>query len=162
MIRLNLKLAMRNYLDEFKHVGPPYSTSLDFLKYLEPQVPDSLKYLITDWFEEIILYDNRIKEADYKVLENGKYELTLKIESTKIKADTMGNETKVPMNDWIDIGVLDSDEKNLIYRKRVKIDQPEMTFTLELDSLPEKAAIDPRRLLIDRVYDDNVKVVDAE
>ena len=95
-------------------------------------------------------------------MENGKYELTLKIESTKIKADTMGNETKVPMNDWIDIGVLDSDEKNLIYRKRVKIDQPEMTFTLELDSLPEKAAIDPRRLLIDRVYDDNVKVVDAE
>jgi ABC-2 type transport system permease protein len=157
-----VNLAMRNYLDEFKHVGPPYSTSLDFLKYLEPQVPDSLKYLITDWFEEITLYDNRIKEADYKVLENGKYELTLKIESTKIKADTMGNETKVPMNDWIDIGVLDSEEKNLVYKNRVKINQPEMTFILELDSLPVKAAIDPRRLLIDRVYDDNVKVASEQ
>ena len=157
-----VNLAMRNYLDEFKHVGPPYSTSLDFMKHLEPQVPDSLKYLITDWFEEITLYDNRIKEADYKVLENGKYELTLKIESTKIKADTMGNETKVPMNDWIDIGVLDTEEKNLVYRKRVKINQPEMTFILELDSLPAKAAIDPRRLLIDRVFDDNIKVVSEQ
>jgi ABC-2 type transport system permease protein len=157
-----VNLAMRNYLDEFKHVGPPYSTSLDFMKHLEPQVPDSLKYLITDWFEEITLYDNRIKEADYKVLENGKYELTLKIESTKIKADTMGNETKVPMNDCIDIGVLDSEEKNLVYKKRVKINQPEMTFILELDSIPAKAAIDPRRLLIDRVFDDNIKVASEQ
>ncbi|MFT5020974.1 MAG: ABC-2 type transport system permease protein [Polaribacter sp.] len=42
------------------------------------------------------------------------------------------------------------------------MDQPEMTFTLMLDSIPAKAAIDPRRLLIDRVYKDNVKVVNAE
>jgi hypothetical protein len=74
----------------------------------------------------------------------------------------MGNETKVPMNDWIDIGVLDSEEKNLVYKNRVKINQPEMTFILELDSLPVKAAIDPRRLLIDRVYDDNVKVASEQ
>jgi ABC-2 type transport system permease protein len=37
-----------------------------------------------------------------------------------------------------------------------------MTFILELDSLPVKAAIDPRRLLIDRVYDDNVKVASEQ
>jgi ABC-2 type transport system permease protein len=157
-----VNLAMRNYLDEFKHVGPPYSTSLDFLKYLEPQVPDSLKHLITDWFQEITLYDNRMKEASYKKLDNGKYELTMKIESAKMRADTMGNETKFPMNDWVDIGVLDGDEKKLIYQQRVKINQPEMTFTVLLDTIPAKAAIDPRRLLIDRVYDDNVKVTSAQ
>jgi hypothetical protein len=32
-------------------------------------------------------------------------------------------------------------------------------FTLVTDSLPAKAAIDPRRMLIERVIDDNVKVV---
>lgn len=157
-----VNLAMKNYLDEYKHVGPPYSTSLDFLRYLEPQVPDTLKYLINDWFKEITLYDNRVKEASYKKLDNGKYELTLKVESVKMRADTMGNETKFPMNDWVDIGVMDGDEKKLIYQKRVKIDQPEMAFTLTLDTIPAKAAIDPRRLLIDRVYDDNVKVVSAQ
>jgi len=157
-----VNLAMKNYLDEFKHVGPPYSTSLDFLKHLEPQVPDSLKHLITDWFKEITLYDNRMKEANYKKLDNGKYELTMKIESAKMRADTMGNETKVPMNDWVDIGVLDGDEKKLIYQKRVKIDQPEMTFTVLLDTIPTKAAIDPRRLLIDRVYNDNIKVTSEQ
>jgi heme/copper-type cytochrome/quinol oxidase subunit 2 len=157
-----VNMAMKNYLGEFKHAGPPYSTSLDFIKYLEPQVPDSLKHLITDWFKEITLYDNRMKEATYKKLENGKYELTMKIESVKMRADTMGNETKFPMNDWVDIGVLDSDEKKLVYNKRVKITEPEMVFTLLLDTIPAKAAIDPRRLLIDRVYKDNVKVASVE
>lgn len=157
-----VNLAMRNYLDEFKYVGPPYSSSLDFLKHLEPQVPDTLKYLINDWFKEITLYDNRVKNASYKKLDNGQYELTMKIESVKMRADTMGNETKFPMNDWVDIGVLDGDEEHLIYQERVKIDQPEMTFTVTLDTIPAKAAIDPRRLLIDRVFDDNIKVVSAE
>lgn len=155
--------AMRNYLEEFKYAGPPYSTSLDFLRHLEPVVPDSLKYLINDWFKEITLYDLRLTEADYNTKpKDGKYELTIKIKAEKIKADTMGNETIVPIRDWIDIGVLDTDEETLVYQERVLIDQPEMTFTLMLDSIPAKAAIDPRRLLIDRVYKDNVKVVNAE
>jgi hypothetical protein len=122
-------------------------------------VPDTLKYLITDWFKEITLYDNRLTEASYTALDNGKYELTMKISSYKIRADTMGNETRLPMNDWVDIGVLDSDEKKLIHKQRVKITQPEMTFTLTVDTIPAKAAIDPRQLLIDRVFEDNVKVV---
>jgi hypothetical protein len=150
--------AMRNFLEEFKFQKPPYPVSLDFMKYLEPQIPDSLHYLIDDWFKEITLYDNRLNEASYKELENGKYEVRMNIESYKIKADTIGNEIRVPVNDWIDIGVFsDKDEENLLFEKRVKIDRPEMSFSFVVDSLPVKAAIDPRHLLIDRVYDDNSK-----
>ena len=62
------------------------------------------------------------------------------------------------MDDWIDIGVFaDSYEEKLIFIKRVKIDSPEMTFTFEIDSIPAKLAIDPYHLLIDRVYEDNIK-----
>jgi len=155
-----VNLAMHNFLDEFKYQKPPYPTSLDFLKYLEPQVPDSLKYLINDWFKEITLYDNRMKEATYKKLDNGKYEVSVNIEAYKMNADTIGNETKIPVNDWIDIGFFtDDDEKNLFFEKRLKIDNSEMNFTFVLDSLPIKAAIDPRKLLIDRVYSDNTKTV---
>lgn len=155
--------AMRNYLDEFKHSGPPYSTSLDFLKYLEPVVPDTLRYLIDDWFKEITLYDLRVEEAFYNTKPvDGKYKLTMKIKAQKMKADTMGNETTADIKDWIDIGVMDKAEEKLIYLDRVLIDQPEMTFEIWVDEVPEKAVIDPKRLLIDRVYKDNVKVVNAE
>ena len=35
-----------------------------------------------------------------------------------------------------------------------------MTFVFEIDSIPSKLAIDPRHSLIDRVYDDNIKLVE--
>jgi aminopeptidase N len=150
--------AMRNYLEEFKYRKPPYPTSLDFMRHLEPQIPDSLKYLVNDWYKEITLYDNRIKEAYYKKLKNGKYQITLNIESKKLLADSMGNETPMKLNDWIDVGAFaDSGEEDLMFVKRVKIDSPEMTFSFEVDSIPAKLAIDPYHLLIDRVYSDNVK-----
>jgi len=156
-----VNLAMKNFLDEFKYENPPYPTSLDFMKYLEPQIPDSLQYLITDWFKEITLYDNRLKEAKYEKLPNGKYRAIIDIESYKIKADSIGNETKVAVNDWVDIGAFsDSDEEHLMYRKRVKFNQSKMTFSFELDSIPAKLAIDPLHLLIDRVYSDNIKTVE--
>ncbi|WP_440880408.1 ABC transporter permease/M1 family aminopeptidase [Tenacibaculum sp. C7A-26P2] len=152
--------AMKNFLEQFKYRKPPYPTSLDFMKHLEPQVPDSLKYLINDWFKEITLYDNRMKEASYKKLDNGKYQITMSIESKKLLADTIGNETPMKLNDWIDVGAFaDSDEKNLIFQKRVKVNKPEMKFTFIIDSLPAKLAIDPKHLLIDRVYSDNIKTV---
>jgi len=155
----SVNMAMREFLEEYKY-KTPYPTSLDFLKHLEPKVPDSLKYLIDDWFKKITLYDNRLKEAKYKKLDNGKYEVSINTESYKMYADTIGNETKVAINDWIDIGVFsDDDEENLIYQKRVKINKAKMNFTFTVDSLPIKAAIDPRRLLIDRVYSDNIKKV---
>ena len=152
--------AMKSFLDEYRYAKPPYPTSLDFLRHLEPQVPDSLKYLIDDWFKEITLYDYRLKEANYKKLTNGKYEVTMDIEAYKLKADTIGKETNVDVNDWADIGVFaDTDEKELMFYKRVKFDKEKMNFTFEVDSLPVKAAIDPRRILIERNIKDNVKTV---
>ena len=157
-----VNLAMKNFLEEFRYKKPPYPTSLDFMKHLEPLVPDSLNYIIKDWFKEITLYDNRMTEATYKELENGKYEVTMNIESAKIKADTLGTETKVEIADWIDLGLFaDEDEEELIFEKRVLIDQAEMIFTFIVDTIPAKAAIDPRWLLIDRVYKDNIKSVKA-
>jgi len=130
------------------------------LRHLDTQVPDSLKYLVTDWFKEITLYDYRLKEANYQVLQSGKYKVSMDVEAYKIKADTIGNELKVKMDDWVDIGVYaDSDEKELMYYERVKFNKAEMNFTFEVDSIPAKAAIDPRRMLIERVIKDNVKTV---
>ncbi|MFQ3213660.1 MAG: ABC-2 type transport system permease protein [Marivirga sp.] len=156
----NVNRAMRGFLEEYRYKGPPYPTSLDFLRYLEPEVPDSLQYLITDWFKEITLYDNRLKEATYTALNNGKYEVNLLVESKKIKADSLGNEAFVAINDWIDIGLFgDAEEEELMFQQRVKINQEEMRFTFVVDSIPAKAGIDPRHLLIDRVFKDNISSV---
>ena len=151
--------ALREFLDKYKY-KTPYPTSLNFLEILEPKIPDSLKYLIDDWFKEITLYDNRLKNAVAKKLDNGKYEIDLEVEVSKIKSDSIGNESKVSLNEWIDIGVFsDEEEENLVYQKRVKITDSIMNFSFITDSIPLKAAIDPRHILIDRVYSDNTKSI---
>ncbi len=152
--------ALKTFLEEFRYKEPPYPTSLDFLKHLEREVPDSLSYLIDDWFKEITLYDYRLKNANYTEQSNGRFKVTLDIEAYKLKADTIGNEVKVAMNDWVDIGVYsDEEESSLIYLNRVNFNKNEFQLTFETDYLPVKAAIDPRRLLIERVITDNVKTV---
>ncbi|PCJ27022.1 MAG: hypothetical protein COA97_04850 [Flavobacteriales bacterium] len=152
--------AMKSFLEEYRYTKPPYPTSLDFLRHLEIQVPDSLNYLITDWFKEITLYDYRLKEANYTELSDGKYEVSMDVEAYKIKADTIGKEIKVDFDDWVDIGVYaDSDEEKLMYHERVRFNKNEMNFKFTVDSIPAKAAIDPRRILIERNIKDNVKTI---
>ena len=154
--------SMKDFLEQYRY-KTPYPTSLDFLDILKSKVPDSLNYLINDWFKEITLYDNRLKTATAKRLDNGKYEVKIEIAASKIKADSLGNEIAVTLNEWIDIGVFsDMDEKELIYQKRVRVNDSLMNFTMVVDSLPLKAGIDPRHILIDRVFDDNIKTVTIE
>ena len=86
------------------------------------------------------------------------------METHKYKADAKGNETEVPVNDYIDIGAFakpgkDKKYGDTLYREREHVTQKESTFTFVTASLPEKAGIDPFAMLIDRVPDDNTKTV---
>ena len=72
----------------------------------------------------------------------------------------MGNEKSVPLDEWVDIGFFtDGDEKELIGQERIKIVENLSKLSFQLDTLPAKAAIDPRHLLIDKVYSDNIKTI---
>ncbi|NEN22656.1 hypothetical protein G3O08_03940 [Cryomorpha ignava] len=159
----SVNAALESFLKEYAYAEPPYPTTLNFLDYLEPRVPDSLQYLIKDWFKEITLYDFRLKSASAKKRSDGKYDISFDIEAHKMYADTIGNETPQPLNEWVDLGFYsDSDAEKLQNWKRVNITDEQSTFTLIADSLPAKAAIDPRRMFIERVIDDNVKSIDLE
>ncbi len=158
-----LNSALRNFLQAYRYAPPPYPTSLDFMRYLKVEVPDSLQYLLTDWLEEITLYDLRTNSATAKKLDNGQYEITLHLTAKKLKADGGGQTTEVPIADWIDIGFYaDRAEEKLLLRQRVYLDQAESQQRFILDQMPAKAAIDPLQLLIDRVKEDNVQVVSLE
>lgn len=157
----SVNAALRSFLDEYAYAEPPYPTSLDFLEHLDPRVPDSLKYLVTDWFKEITLYDFRLKSATANKRSDGRYDIKFEIESHKMYADTIGNETPQPLNEWVDIGFYaDAASEKLQDWKRVNITKEQSVFTLTADSLPAKAAVDPRRMLIERVITDNEKTIE--
>jgi aminopeptidase N len=153
-----LNAALAKYLKAVAYQEPPYTTSLEFLSYIKQATPDSLRYILTDMFETITLYENQATEAACTPTSDGKYKVALTIHAKKLRADSLGYETEIPIGDWIDIGVLGKDGKEL-YLAKQRISQAQMDFELLVDEPPVEAGIDPYVKLIDRNPDDNVKKV---
>jgi hypothetical protein len=131
---------------------------------LSEQTPPQYQYLIKDLFEDITLFSNRALDATARRRPDGQYDVTISIETHKFKADAKGNETEVPVNDWIDIGAFAKPEKGCkygrtLYRDRVHIAQTRSTYTFTTRELPDRAGVDPTLLLVDRSPDDNTKKV---
>jgi len=102
----NVNAALKDMIDSFAYRKPPYPTSFDLVDRFAAHTPDSLKYLIKDLFYDITLFNNRTLDASYKKLADGKFEVTINVQSEKFKADSLGKETKVAIADWIEIGAL--------------------------------------------------------
>jgi len=124
----------------------------------------SSKICYRSCFNDITLFSNRGITASAHQRSDGKYEVTIEVESHKYRADEKGNETEVPVNDWIEIGALAAPEKgrkygNVLHRERVHITTARNSYSFTTDTLPEKAGIDPLLLLVDRVPEDNLATV---
>jgi ABC-2 type transport system permease protein len=161
----NVNVALRRFLEKYRYANPPYPVSLDALDEFYAQTPDSLDYVVKDLFEDITLFENRCREASVKDLGNGKWEVSIKVECTKLKSDDLGKETEVALNDYIEIGAFAEPEKGktygkTLYRQRVKITQKEQTFTFVTDAKADKAGIDPFSLMVDRNPGDNMKDIE--
>jgi aminopeptidase N len=155
----NLNRAIRAFRDETAFKGPPYPNTTQLLAHIRAVTPPQFQYVIDDMFETITLYDNRATEARARALPDGRYEVTMKVVAKKRKADELGKESDAPLSDWIDIGVLDADNKPLFLEKK-RIDHEETEFTVIVDRLPARAGIDPYNKLIDRRPKDNTIAIE--
>lgn len=163
----NLNAALKKFAVANQYRANPYTNSIAFLDTLKRYTPDSLQYLYKDMFETITLYDNRATSAKSEKMPDGKYKVTIEIESNKVRADSLGNETKIDMNDYVDIGVLgklrnekDKFSEKQLYLQKHKIKSGKNTITVIVAEEPKKAGIDVYNKLIDRDSDDNVAVVE--
>jgi hypothetical protein len=155
--------ALKSLIDSFAYKQPPYATSLSALRAFKRETPDSLQYLITDMFENITLFSNRVIEVKSKKI-GTEYEVTIKTSSEKFRSDSLGKETTIPIADYIDIGIF-AEPKNKenvgkpIVINRVHVTKKDNAYTFRVKEKPYQAGIDPYNYLIDRVPDDNLKGV---
>jgi len=152
--------ALKRFLEKYKYQGPPYPSADLLVEELRASVPAEYAYLIKDLFEEITLYENRAVKAVSRQREDGKYEVTLTAFARKVRADGEGREEEIPMDDFVEIGLVDEDGKALQVERK-KLGPGEQTFTLVADAQPAKAGIDPLFKLIDRQPKDNVVRVET-
>ena len=159
-----MNAALRAFLDKWALKGPPYPTARDLYAELDKVTPDTLKYVLTDLFNEITFYENKTDSATTAKQPDGRWAVHLVLRSTKLKGDSLGNTRNVPVADYVDVGVFGDrvpgqklGEPLLV--KKVKITQAVTTLDFVVSKEPKKAGIDPYNKLIDRTPEDNVVAV---
>jgi len=155
--------ALRRFREKFAGADAPPPTSRALYAELQAATPDSLRPLLSDLFEHITLWSVRTDSAVAEPA-GGAYRVTLFVDASKARADSVGTQTPVAMDDAVEVGVfagaaLDGSLGETLYLKQHRIRSGKQTILLTVPRLPTRAGIDPYRKLIERARDDNVAAV---
>ena len=152
--------ALRTMLETFDPSGPPYPTTLDLYAELRAVTPPAMHYLLQDLFEDVTFWDLRTTKVEAQPAANGTYRVTLQVEAQKLKANALGKETAVPMNDAIEVAVFDA-KGNALYRQPHRIRSGTQSITVTVAGSPARAGVDADQALLDRKPEDNVVETDG-
>ncbi len=147
--------ALRRLLQKHRAGVPPYPTALDLYAELQAVTPDTLHPLLRDLFQEITLWDVRAEAVRVEPAGTGEYRVTLDVVARKVRADSIGVETEIPMDDMVEIGVFGGAPGDPLYLRQHRIRSGRQSITVTVPRKPERAGIDPYRKLIEREKDDN-------
>src|SRR5262249_39305860 len=71
--------ALHEVVQQYGDRGAPYPTARVLVAALRRHTPGQFQYYLTDQFEEITLYENRVTSAIAKRRSDGRYDLTLEL-----------------------------------------------------------------------------------
>jgi aminopeptidase N len=155
--------ALRALLEKHGQGTHPRPTSLDLYGELKTATPDSLQTLLHDLFEANTFWELETEAASAK-LKGKTWEVTIDLQGQKLVVDSAGTETKLPMKDWVEIGVYGPAEagKDLgkqLYLQKHLINSGRQKIVITVQDRPAKVGFDPRNLLVDWNVIDNYKEV---
>jgi ABC-type transport system involved in multi-copper enzyme maturation permease subunit len=160
-----LNRALKRYLQDKGYQEAPYTTTLEWLEYVRAETPPEKQSLITDLFEKIIIYDNRVTEASAHQKADGQWEVTMKLHLAKMEVDGKGKETPRSYDEPAEIAVFsrpaggaEKDEK-VLYSAKQSLQGSDPVVTVTVKEKPFEVGVDPYNKLIDRVPADNRKEV---
>jgi hypothetical protein len=156
--------ALRELLQSHVPSDAPLATTLDLLAELQKATPDSLRYLVHDFFEVNAFWHLETKKVASVQTGPNAWQVTLDVLARKVVVDTAGVETELPMDELIEIGVYGAASGNQrsdmpIFLEKRRVHSGAQTITVTVPRPADRAGIDPRYLLMDLDTDDNVKSV---
>ncbi|MEL6717210.1 MAG: hypothetical protein AAFP82_00680, partial [Bacteroidota bacterium] len=164
-----LNAALQKYVEAVAFQEESYTTSAEMLDFIRAATPDSLQYLIEDWFETITFYDNEMLAVKTKELDNGDFETSVTFNIQKYRTDGDGHISyagtkndslnyeklhSLPLSDYIEIGVLDENRK-VVQVGRHLIQSIHNQIVIQTNFRPSSIKIDPNYLLIDKEREDD-------
>lgn len=146
---------LRDYIADVAFQQPPYTRAIDLVQRFKEAAPADKQYLIEDMFETITFYENRTQKVVFEQTEDGNYEVEICSTNKKMRANELGEEEEIPLDDFVDVGLFDT-KGNLIYLQKHKIEQGQNTFRIVVNTKPSKGGVDPLNKLIDKFSDGHV------
>ncbi len=165
----SLNVGFKKFVEETAFKEAPFPNTEQWYKHIQAVTPDSFQYFLEDNFEKICLYENKTKTATSKKMDDGRYEVTLELESKKIYYDGLGTVLEEgDQANMIEVGVFKKDGENAqgmttkspLVLKKMWLKPGNHTLTFIVDEEPIRAGIDPYNKLIDRIPDDNLIFVE--
>lgn len=145
----------------------PYAVSTEFIEILKNESNERYHGLIVDFLQKITLYDIKVEQTCMSRLNDGRYQVTLKVHAEKYYADASGREISAPFDIPVDIGLFtkhpgddDFREPDVLMLKKYMIADSKSEIQIVINKKPIFAGIDPYNKLIDRNSGDNMLVID--
>lgn len=114
--------------------------------------------LIDQWLKDIVLYDLRIDSASARRRVDGRFDVTVRINAAKLRADGRGNETPLPFDEAIEIAV--EGAKSVLDSRKHVLRSGRNELRLIVSEEPRLVTVDPWVTRIDRNPLDNAKAVE--
>ena len=159
--------ALRRFREKYAGTNAPPATSRALYAELKAVTPDSLRTLLSDLFEHITLWDIRTDSVRAEPEGAGAWRVTLHVDASKARADSVGRQTPIAMDDLVEVGVFagatsgQGGPGETLYLKQHRIRSGNQTITVTVPRRPASAGIDPHRKFIERERDDNTKAVEG-
>ena len=158
--------ALSRFLAKFRFKGAPYLRSTDLIDEFrkEAKTPEQ-RQLIADLFENITLYDLKVKDATTR-REGDDWTTTLNIAAGKYYASGQGEERAAKLSEAIEVGLFTArpelgafSSNDVVLLKREPLRDGTQRLTLRSKQKPLFAGVDPYNYYVDRNSDDNLVAV---
>ena len=163
-----LNTALRNLMERYAETTTYEVQTLHFMEELYKVTPEEYHQLINEWMKQIIRYELKVEDTQYKRLPDDKYEITATISAKRFQTLPAGNEVAIGIDEPIKIGCFNKHPKNigktdkLTYVEDYRIKDSLTNIRIVVDTLPQFISVDPFLTRVDRNYADNLKAIDQE
>jgi len=169
-----LNASIKEYVEKVAFQENEYTTSIELVDFIRQATPDSLQYLIQDFFETVTLWNNQVISWSTTPLSNGQYKVDIELAISKYRSGLEGKKIfsdngldslshavsdkeilySLPLTDYIEVGIFGEDKAELYLQKHL-FKQVGNQLSIVVDTLPEAVAIDPYYKLIEVEVEDN-------
>jgi len=165
-----MNLALKDFVEEHGSKGAPFPTTIEVIDALRDAAPEELQQFITDSWDEITLWETSFGEdIILTTQESGEYTVTASINLAKKYANPeTGKETDADsLDEFVEIAFYKEDPSNKweetpILLKRLRLTDLETEVSFDMEVKPRYIVVDPRALLIERKYDDNIREINTK